>query len=101
MSVIELNKENFENEVLRSDKPVLIDFWASWCGPCRMVVPIVHEIAEEHPEIKVCTVNIDEQPELASNFDVMSIPALFVVKDGKVTNSSVGARPKNQILAMI
>ncbi len=101
MAAIIITKENFENEVLRSEKPVLLDFWASWCGPCRMVSPIVDEIAAEHPEIKVGKVNVDEQPELASQFKVMSIPSLFVVKDGEVTNSSVGAKPKNQILEMI
>ena len=101
MSAIKLNNNNFEEEVLRSDKPVLIDFWASWCGPCRMVLPIVEEIAEEHPEYKVCKVNVDEENELAAKFGVMSIPALFVVKDGKIVNQSVGARPKQAILAML
>lgn len=101
MSVIEINKENFEQEVLKSDKPVLLDFWASWCGPCRMVSPIIEEIASEHPEIKVGKVNVDEQSELAASFQVMSIPSIFVVKDGKVVKSSVGALPKNQILDMI
>lgn len=101
MSAIIITKENFENEVLNSDKPVLLDFWASWCGPCRMVSPIVDEIAEEHPEIKVGKVNVDEESELAEKFQVMSIPSLFVVKDGKVVNSSVGAKPKNQILDML
>lgn len=101
MSVVIINKDNFENEVLKSEKTVLLDFWASWCGPCRMVSPIVDEIAEEHPEYKVCKVNVDEQPELASAFEVMSIPSLFVLKDGKVVNSSVGAKPKAQILDML
>ena len=84
MSVVIINKENFENEVLKSEKTVLLDFWASWCGPCRMVSPIVDEIADEYPEYKVGKVNVDEQPELASAFEVMSIPSLFVLKDGKV-----------------
>ena len=101
MSALVINKENFHKEVLESDRPVLIDFWASWCGPCRMVSPIVDEIAAEHPEIKVGKVNVDEEPELAAQFKVMSIPSLFVVKDGKVVNQSVGAKPKNQILEMI
>lgn len=101
MAVIEITMENFEKEVLQSDKPVLLDFWASWCGPCRMVSPIVDEIADEHPEIKVGKVNVDEQNELASRFKVMSIPSLFVIKDGKVVNQSVGAAPKNQILNML
>jgi len=101
MSAIKITKENFENEVLNSDKPVLLDFWASWCGPCRMVSPIVDEIADEHPEIKVGKVNVDEESELASEFKVMSIPSLFVIKNGEVVNSSVGAKTKNQILDMI
>ena len=101
MSVITVNKENFQKEVMESDRPVLVDFWASWCGPCRMVSPIVDEIALEHPEIKVCKINVDEEGELASQFGVMSIPSLFVIKDGKVTNQSVGALPKNQILALL
>ncbi len=101
MSVLHISKEDFETEVLKSDKPVLLDFWASWCGPCRMVAPVLDEIAEERPDIKVCKVNVDEQPELASAFNIMSIPTLMVVKDGAVVNQSVGALPKAQILAML
>ena len=101
MSVLHITKENFVNEVLNSDRPVLVDFWASWCGPCRMVSPLVDEIAAEHPDIKVGKVNVDEQPELASQFQVMSIPTLMVVKNGQVTQRTVGARPKNQILALV
>ncbi len=101
MSAIVITKENFENEVLKSEKTVLLDFWASWCGPCRMVSPIVDEIANEYPEYKVGKVNVDEQPELAAAFEVMSIPSLFVLKGGKVVNSSVGAKPKAQILEML
>lgn len=101
MSVLTVTKENFENEILKSEKTVLLDFWASWCAPCRMVSPIVDEIALEHPEYKVGKVNVDEQPELAASFSVMSIPSLFVLKDGKVVNSSVGAKPKTQILEML
>ncbi len=101
MSVYVINKENYENEVVKSSIPVLLDFYADWCSPCRMVSPIVDEIAKEHPEIKVGKVNVDEQSELASDFGVMSIPALFVIKDGKVVNQSVGALPKQQILDMV
>lgn len=101
MSAIDINKNNFESEVLFSDKPVLLDFWASWCGPCRMVAPIVEEIAGERSDIKVGKINVDEQPELARRFGVMSIPTLVVMKDGKVVNQAVGARPKQQILAML
>lgn len=101
MSMITLTKENFEQEVLRSDKPVLVDFWASWCGPCRMVSPIVDEIAEERSDIKVGKVNVDEQQMLAAQFSVMSIPTLLVFKNGQVVNQAVGARPKQQILALL
>ena len=101
MSVITIHRENFQNEVLRSEQPVLLDFWAPWCGPCRMVSPIVDEIADERTDIKVGKVNVDEQPELAAQFKVMSIPTLVVLKNGKITNQMVGARPKAQILAML
>ena len=101
MSAISVNKNNFGREVLNSDKPVLLDFWASWCGPCRMVSPIVDEIAAERSDIKVCKINVDEQPELAARFGVLSIPTLVVMKNGKVINQAVGARPKAQILAML
>ncbi|MBO5169282.1 MAG: thioredoxin [Oscillospiraceae bacterium] len=101
MSAISVNKNNYGQEVLNSDKPVLLDFWASWCGPCRMVSPIVDEIAAERSDIKVCKINVDEQPELAARFGVMSIPTLAVMKNGKVINQAVGARPKAQILAML
>ena len=101
MSAVNINKNNFRNEVLDSEKPVLLDFWASWCGPCRMVSPIVDEIAAERSDIKVGKVNVDEQPELAAQFGVMSIPTLVVMKGGKVVNQMVGARPKSQILAML
>ena len=101
MSVIHINKNNFRNEVLNSEKPVLLDFWAPWCGPCRMVSPIVDEIATERGDIKVGKVNVDEERELAGQFGVMSIPTLVVIKGGRVVNQMVGARPKSQILAML
>ena len=100
MSALNINKNNFVEEVMKSEKPVLVDFWASWCGPCRMVVPIVEQIAEEYPEYKVVKVNVDEEQELAAQFGVMSIPTLMVVKNGEVVNKSVGAKNKKQILAM-
>ena len=101
MKVLHINNDNFQNEVLNSDKPVLLDFFASWCGPCRMVGPILDEIAQEREDIKVCKVNIDEQPELASRFRIMSVPTLMVLKDGKIVEQSIGAMPKHQILAML
>ena len=101
MKVLHINKDNFHKEVLNSDKPVLLDFFASWCGPCRMVGPILDEIAQEREDIKVCKVDIDQQPELASRFRIMSVPTLMVLKDGQIKEQSVGARPKHQILAMV
>jgi len=101
MKVLHINKDNFHKEVLNSDKPVLLDFFASWCGPCRMVGPILDEIAEEREDIKVCKVNIDEQPELAHRYRIMTIPTLMVLKDGNIIEQSVGAKPKHQILAMV
>ena len=100
MSVLNLTKDMYESEVLKSEKPVLIDFYATWCGPCRMVSPIVEEIANEHPEYLVCKVNVDEEPALAKEFGIMSIPALFVIKDGEIADSVVGYRPKDAILAL-
>ena len=101
MSVVKITKENFQKEVLQSQKPVLLDFWASWCGPCRMVGPIVDEIAQERPDVKVCKVNVEEQRELAAAFKVMSIPTLVVMKGGKIINRALGARPKEQILELL
>ena len=101
MKAMHINKDNFHKEVLNSDKPVLLDFFASWCGPCRMVGPILDEIAEEREDIKVCKVDIDEQPELASRYRIMSVPTLMVLKDGNIVEQSVGAKPKHQILAMV
>lgn len=101
MSALHITKNNFQSEVVNSDKPVLLDFWAPWCGPCRMVGPIMEEIAAERPDIKVAKVNVDEQPDLAGQFGVMSIPTLVVMKQGKVVSQSVGARPKSAILGML
>ena len=101
MKVTEVNKNNFQTEVLESDKPVLLDFWASWCGPCRAVAPVIDEIAQENPEIKVCKVNIDEEKDLANEYGVMSIPTFLVIKDGKVVNQAVGVKPKKQITQML
>ncbi len=101
MAVITITNENFTAEVMESDKPVLLDFWASWCGPCRMVSPIVDEIAEERSDIKVGKVNVDEQGELAQKFGIMSIPTLLVFKEGKIENKAVGAMPKANILELL
>ena len=101
MSAININKNNFQNEVLNSDKKVLLDFWAPWCGPSRMVVPIVEEIADERPDIKVGKINVDEEVELASQFGIMSIPTLVVIENGRIVNQAMGARPKEAILGML
>ena len=101
MEPMTITSTNFDTEVLHSDKPVLLDFWASWCGPCRMLSPIVDEVAEERTDIKVGKVNVDEQPDLAAQFGVMSIPTLLVFKDGKLVNQTVGARPKSGVLALL
>lgn len=101
MAVLTITKNNFQEEVLNSDKPVLLDFWATWCGPCRIMGPVVDEIAEERKDVKVGKVNVDDESELASAFGIMSIPTLVVMKGGKVVNSSVGVRPKGDILRMI
>ena len=101
MSAININKNNFQNEIMDSEKTVLLDFWAPWCAPCRMVVPIIEEIAIERPDIKVGKINVDEQPELASKFGIMSIPTLVVMKNGKIVQQVSGERPKNAILEML
>ena len=101
MSVLHITKDDFQKEVLQSTDPVLLDFWASWCGPCRMVSPILDEIAEERSDIKVCKINVDEQPELAAEFGIMSIPTLVVMKNGEITNQALGAMPKQKILDML
>lgn len=101
MAVIKITTENFETEVLKSDKPVIVDFWADWCGPCKRLSPAVEELSNETDEVKLCKVNVDEQPELASQFHVMSIPTLIAFKEGKLYNTSVGLVPKNAILDLI
>ena len=101
MAFITITKENFQSEVVQSDKPVLLDFWATWCGPCRMVSPIVDQIADERSDIKVGKINVDEQPELAQQFRIISIPTLVVMKDGQIANKAVGAMPKEEILALL
>ena len=101
MSVLHINKDNFHELVEKSDKVVLLDFWAPWCGPCRMVSPLIDQIAEEQSDFAVGKINVDEEPELASRFGVMSIPTLVVVKGGQVVRQEVGAKPKPQIVAMV
>ena len=101
MAAININNNNFLSEVMNSDKKVLLDFWAPWCAPCRMVVPMVEEIAKERPDIKVGKINVDENPELATRFGIMSIPTLVVMENGKIINQATGTRPKNAILAML
>ncbi len=101
MAVIKITAENFETEVLKSDKPVIVDFWADWCGPCKRLSPAVEELSNETDEVKLCKVNVDEQPELASQFRVMSIPTLIAFKNGNLYNTSVGLVPKNAILDLI
>ena len=101
MSAMYINKENFHEEVLQSEKPVLLDFFANWCGPCRMVLPVLDEIARERDDVKVCKVNIDEHPELAYQYQVRTIPTLMVLRDGEIVSRSSGAKPKGKILEML
>ena len=101
MAVITITAQNFESEVINSAQPVIIDFWADWCGPCKRLSPAIEELSNETTEVKLCKVNVDEQPELAGRFGVMSIPALVVMRNGKIVNQAVGMRPKGQILALL
>ncbi|MCI8781096.1 MAG: thioredoxin [Lachnospiraceae bacterium] len=101
MAVMHVTKENFEAEVLQSEKPVLVDFWAGWCGPCKMVAPVLEEIAAEVADVKITKVNVDEQPELAQKFQVMSIPTMVLIKEGKVVDTTVGAQPKEDLVRFI
>ena len=101
MSTLQINKDNFQTEVLHAQNPVLLDFWAPWCGPCRMVAPILEEIAKERLDITVGKVNVDEQPELASQFGIMSIPTLVVMENGRIVKQAIGVRPKKAILSML
>ena len=101
MAVMHITKSNFETEVMRSEKLVLVDFWAAWCGPCKMLLPIMDEVAEEAGDVKVCKVNVDEEPELAAQYKVMTIPTLVLIKNGTVLKTTVGVRPKTEILEML
>jgi len=101
MTALHISKDNFNKEVLNSDMPVLLDFWADWCGPCRMLSPIIEELAVELTGAKICKINVDEQPELAAQFKIMTIPTLVVMQNGKVSNTSIGVRPKSEIVDMI
>lgn len=101
MNVLHINQHNFREEVINSSKPVLLDFWAPWCGPCRMLSPVLDEIAAQRPDVKVCKINVDEESDLASAYKIFSIPTMLMVNQGKVEDKIVGARPKNQILAML
>ena len=101
MAVIQLTSDNFENEVLNSDKPVLVDFYADWCGPCKMMAPVVEQIAEENDDIKVGKINVDDEQDLAAKYGVMSIPTIGFFKDGDIVEKSVGAKPKSELLKMI
>lgn len=101
MGILHITKENFQTEVMESDKTVLLDFWATWCGPCRMIAPVLEEVAQEREDVKVCKIDVDKEPELAQQFQIMSIPTLIVMEQGRVVNKALGAMPKNSVLALL
>lgn len=101
MEILHITKENFQTEVMESDKTVLLDFWASWCGPCRMIAPVLEDVAQEREDVKVCKIDVDKEPELAQQFQIMSIPTLIVMEQGRIVNKALGAMPKNSVLALL
>ncbi len=101
MEILHITKENFQTEVMESDKTVLLDFWAAWCGPCRMIAPVLEEVAQEREDVKVCKIDVDKEPELAQQFQIMSIPTLIVMEQGRIVNKALGAMPKNSVLALL
>lgn len=101
MEILHITKENFQTEVMDSDKTVLLDFWATWCGPCRMIAPVLEEVAQEREDVKVCKIDVDKEPELAQQFQIMSIPTLIVMEQGRIVNKALGAMPKNSVLALL
>lgn len=101
MEILHITKKNFQTEVMESDKTVLLDFWAAWCGPCRMIAPVLEEVAQEREDVKVCKIDVDKEPELAQQFQIMSIPTLIVMEQGRVVNKALGAMPKNSVLALL
>ncbi len=101
MEILHITKENFQTEVMESDKTVLLDFWATWCGPCRMIAPVLEEVAQEREDVKVCKIDVDKEPELAQQFQIMSIPTLIVMEQGRIVNKALGAMPKNSVLALL
>lgn len=101
MEILHITKDSFQKEVMESDKTVLLDFWATWCGPCRMIAPVLEEVAQEREDVKVCKIDVDEEPELAKQFQIMSIPTLIVMENGRIVNKALGAMPKNSVLALL